>query len=812
MSRAHRNALHETAPVLALGLGLGLAALLGCGQTIPERVEEARLQQELGSWSESVEILRSALEEQPEHPEANLLLGRAQLFLGQPGLAIWPLGTAARAPEFANAARLTLAGAYLQLDQAEQAIEAANRVLTEAEDEEQRLAALRLRAAAHFKAEKWDAALEDIGRILEAVPQDAEARMLRARVQVAAGRAEEAIGTLREIWEDPSLAETQVGAQAGLGLARLYVENLEDPKRAEEHIEALVERFPGHEGVLRYAVGYLTDAGNPERATELLRSALGRAPESLPLRSLFADHLIRQDRAKEAEALLREATELLGTATAWLTLAEFYRHRDRPDEALLAMEEAGELVPGANDYLRFKHAGILADAGKLEEALAMAQEIEEPSYRDVILGRIAYEQGDPKRALELLDEGLRRWPNNAGARHLAGKAALRLGQMDRAVSELREAVRAGPGETDAALELARLRLEQDQPGSALQILSRMLGAINAAPPPPERRLAGLVLVGRAQKAAGRPEAARQTFESLVEEGHPEVAAVELAELAAEQEGPAAAVRVLEDADLSTTDPENEDVLRALAKHLSAAGRTGEALARVDAALEEHPEVASLHDLRARLLVQAGQTEEAEASFRRALEIDAGFGPALVGLAGLAERAGDTDRSIELLDRAAEADPTDPVAAYRAAQLALAGGDVEGAERRLGQTLARDPLHAEASNDLAWILAESGEDLDRALQLAQRASGMSPSPAILDTLGWVRFQRGELPEAVQALEQAHELAPESPSIAYRLGLALAGTGETERARELLRAALDSSAPFPEAAHARERLEQLAAAGS
>jgi len=812
MSRAHRNTLHTMAPVLALGIGLGLATLPGCGQSIPEQVEEARLQQELGSWSESIEILRSVLEAQPEHPEANLLLGRAQLGLGQPGLAIWPLGTAARAPELANAARLALAGAYLQLEQREQAIEAADQVLAGTEDEGQRLAALRLRAAAHFVAKDWDAALEDVGRILEAVPEDADARMLRARVQLEAGRAAEAVGTLREIWEDPPLSGTQVAAQAGLGLARLYAENLEDPKRAEEHLEDLVERFPGHEGVLRYAVGYLTDAGDPERATELLRSAVERAPESLPLRGLFADHLLRQDRAEEAEALLREATELLGTAAAWLALAEFHRQQDRPGEALLAMEEARALVPAANDYLRFKHAGILADAGRLEEAQAMAREIEEPSYRDVILGRIAYEQGDPRRALELLDEGLRRWPNNSGARYLAGKAALRLGQVDRAVAEFREAVRAGPGETDAALELARLRLAQEQPAAALQILSRMLGVANAAPPPPGRRLAGLVLMGRAQRAAGQREAARRTFETLVDLGRPEVAAVELAELAAEEEGPAAAVRVLEEADLSATDPKNEDVLRALAKHLLAAGRAGEALARVEGVLDARPEVASLHDLRARLLAQVGRTEDAEAAFRRALELDPDLGPALAGLAGLADRTGDTDRAIELLDRAAEADPTNPDAVYRAAQLALAGGDAPGAERRLHQTLARDPLHAEASNDLAWILAERGEDLDRALQLAQRASGVSPSPTILDTLGWVRFQREEFPEAVQALEQAHELAPESPSIAYRLGLALASTGETERARELLRAALETSAPFPEAQQARERLEQLAAAGS
>ena len=47
--------------------------------------------------------------------------------------------------------------------------------------------------------------------------------------------------------------------------------------------------------------------------------------------------------------------------------------------------------------------------------------------RDLLRGRLLLARGHPAEALEVLEEGLRVWPDHSVARWLAGTAAERLG-------------------------------------------------------------------------------------------------------------------------------------------------------------------------------------------------------------------------------------------------------------------------------------------------------------------------------------------------------------------------------------------------
>jgi tetratricopeptide (TPR) repeat protein len=171
-------------------LALAVVLLLGCTKAPEEQLAEIRLQQEIGSWEQSIAGLREFLEENPGHPEANLLLGTAQIRLGQPALAIWPLEIAARSPDWANEANIVLGIAYLQVEQYDPALAAADSVLAaQPEDIEQRLQALRLRAAVHLNTKEWEAALENTEQLLSERPDDAEVLLLRANALVLAERA-----------------------------------------------------------------------------------------------------------------------------------------------------------------------------------------------------------------------------------------------------------------------------------------------------------------------------------------------------------------------------------------------------------------------------------------------------------------------------------------------------------------------------------------------------------------------------------------------------------------------------------------------
>jgi tetratricopeptide (TPR) repeat protein len=526
------------------------------------------------------------------------------------------------------------------------------------------------------------------------------------------------------------------------------------------------------------------------------------------MRGILAKHLKQQGSIDDGEAILLEATELQNSPAAWLALAEFRREVGRHEAALEALEKALELVPGVTDYLRFKHAGMLADAGQLDRAAEAANEISDPLYRDLVAGRVAYEQNDPKRALELLDSGLRQWPNNGGARYLAGKAAIALGDVGRGTSEFREALRVDPAGTDAGLELARMQLAQHRHRAALNTLTMM--SRDGRKPPPDRWRNVVVLTARALAAGGQHEAAGKTLDELAK-SDPVLAAVERAGIVAEAEGPEAAIQAIEKSGLDLTQPSSEPALRALCQQLFDAGRGSEALERAEAALAAHPDTALLHDLQGRLLVNAGRKDEARAALEQAIELDPDLAGALAALGEFAASEGDQAQARALFDRAAAAAPGEPAYPYRGAQLRLAEGLTAEAVVLLRETLARDPLYAEANNDLAWLTAESGEDPDLALELARRAERVQESATILDTLGWVYIKRGEYDEAAEALERARELDPQSPSIAYRLSLALVETGGDERARALLREALGRGA-FPEAEQAQQQLDRLASAGS
>ncbi len=790
-------------------LGLGLVMIVGgCAKSVDDQLAEARIQVEIGSYDEAIETLRSLLETEPNHADANLLLGQTQLALGQPALAIWPLELATRSAEQAPVANLALGAAFLQLAQFESALEAVDRTLaTENLALQTRLGALRLLAAIHLEQEDYEAVIADVDQLLEAAPEDPAGLALRANALLGLGRAEEAANAMLEIWNSPSLSESDAAARAGMGLVKVYRNQLDDEERAEAQLTAVLERFPGRRSVMQGAMDYYDRHGKSDEAVAMLRAALDRDPSDFWILGTLAERLADAGRGEEARELVTESVELLDTPSAWMTLALLERKLGNFEEALIALEKTFSMIPGVPDNLMFTHANILADAKQLDRAEEVASGIKEDFYREIVMGRIEFERGNDRKALALLTSGLRRWPNNAGARYLAGKAAMRSGQVDRGIGELREATRVGTGETDAPLDLAKIYLAQGKPKAADSTLRFVTRDGEGPRYWPATRLRAV-----ASWEAGSKDKATQLLEQMAAvDEHKRDAVVTLADLRSRDGGPAVGAGTIQGGKLDLVDPENEPALRALASYLTALGDAEKALAEVDAAVKAHPDFAPFHDLRARVLWNLDRSEDAEKAFDRALEIDPELATAVAGRSALAEARGDLGQARELMARATELDEGNAEFPYTSAQLALMQGDTEGAKQALEETLRRNPFHGNACNDFAWILAEENQNLDRALALAKRARETESSAAILDTLGWVQLRRGEAPDAVVTLEEAHALDPESPSIAYRLGLALSRMGEAERARSLWQEAL-ASGPFPESDAAQDQLAQLDAGAS
>lgn len=807
MSEATQSASARPGRPAAQGRALSCAALFlalawlasGCGGDVEARMAEVRALQDVGQFSASIDELRQILAVSPDLPEATYRLGVALVQTGEPSRAVWALEKAAESREYAIPAALLLASAHFGQHNFEAAIRASDRVL---ELDPERHAALRIRAQANLGAVRLDAALEDAERLIEAYPDEYGTMALYATVLADMQKMEEAKEAHDELKElalasgDPSIAHR--GCLAPAFFAR---DNSKDLVVAEAMFDDCVERFPTNGFVLQEATAFYDERGKRAKATGLLKTAVEQAPDNLSLHSQLSQRLAAQGDVAGAEQVLRDAAQSFDSVGAWDLLAAFYRSTRQYEKALEALDEVIARSAGASDQLNFAKADVLIDLGRYDDAELIAASLEEPTYARLLRGRIELERGNPKKALELFDQGIRAWPNNAGARYLAGAAARQLGDLDRAISELREAVRVDLNATPAAEMLARSYFDNGQYTESLRI-GKM-----AARRPGANRVEIYAVGARSFVELGKYDDARSTLETMAQLPNGKTrSVVELVVVERADKGPAAAIVAVEASGLDLTEPDNAAVLRSYVDVLLADGRSEDALATVDAALAAHPDDASSHALRGAVLTRLEREADARAAFEQALSIDPDLAGGHAGLATLAARGNDLAGAVELFDKAAVLDPNTSAYPYSAAQLALASGDTAGAEKRLREIVRRFATHAGARNDLAWLLAEKDQELDWALELAEAAYRLDPSPEVLDTLGWVRFKRGEMSAAVAALEQASQSRRDSPSIRYRLGVALSKSGDSDRAREELQAAISAGA-FPEAADARRELADL-----
>jgi tetratricopeptide (TPR) repeat protein len=418
--------------------------------------------------------------------------------------------------------------------------------------------------------------------------------------------------------------------------------------------------------------------------------------------------------------------------------------------------------------------------------------------RDLLRGRLLLARGHPAEALEILENGLRVWPDHSVARWLAGTAAERLGDCERAVRECGEAIRNDRGNRDAVLSLLRLLEALGLDEEALATLSRYR---HENPNDPEI----LVQAIRFAHRAGRPQMLEQAVQKLRSlPGNWGVAVAEIAAIGAARGGPAAGAEAIRAARLDLTQPGNGPALGPLVEYLVAAGRSEEALEATQAALASHPEEALFHELRGRALRGRGEPAAAQEAFERALELEPERAPALAQLAELAAEQGDRGAAIALYDRAALADPEDAPYAWGAIELLSASDDGAELERRLEALLARHATHGAAAEFLARRLLE--RDPERAFALARRAVRLRSGPDALVTLGRIQLARGNAESAARSLGASLQLRPDSPSTQYWLGRALAAAENEEGARRALEASL-AQGEFPERQAAQAELARL-----
>ncbi len=726
-----RSARRPWPGVAAALLAAGIAAAsAGCGDPLAE----VRSLQAKGRFEDSLEPLRKLLATDPDSPEVHFRYGVALAQTGRPGLALWSLRKASEAEGWRVPAGLELAAGAIRSANWASAVAAADRVLEADADNVQ---ALLLRAEARI-GEKADPllALADYDRARALEPENLAIRFARTSALILADRIDEAGAEIDALEEAGRKASLDAATLSQFCASRAtFASERGELAAAESLFEGCLESYPAQAVVIEQATEFFDARGAPERSESILRKALEQQPQALGLRSQLAARLRARRDLAGAEAVLRAGLELedrVLRSGAWAALTEHFAGLDEMEQAADAYEQAMQLAkdPPALAVLTF--ADMLVRAGRHERALEVAEDLESDTYRGLIEARVELERGHPERALARFDEVLPSWPDNAGARYYAARAAEQVGDFDRAILEYRQSIRSGANQTEAGLRLANLLLARGAVDDAMIAAGHHA---RAHPLDPEGMRMQMRLVARAKRS--------DQMASLLQElsGTPlwSRAVAARADNLAARLGPKAAIHWIDSAlavDLAS--PRDAELLRSLVVNLAALKQLDRARERVSAALAAHPQTAAYHEIQGLLLEAEGAPpESALAAYTRAVELDPKQARALEALGRLAETRGEVDAALDWYGRAFAADPNRGSPIQRAAALAEASGRPQAAEGRWDALLREHPWDARAALALARLRHERGEAGARTLELARRAlrfGGGAEAAALLAELG------------------------------------------------------------------------------
>ncbi|MBW2397145.1 MAG: tetratricopeptide repeat protein [Deltaproteobacteria bacterium] len=791
---------------IALPIGsMCLSLLVGCQQDSMSLVHEAQALLAGSQPEQALVLLHEASAKDPENAEIRFSIAMALVRLGRSAEALTPLRQAAQSEDFGVQAGIVLASTLAEGHKFEEAMAAADDVLARFPDE---AAALAIKASAAISLHRGDVAVDVVDHMLALQPDSLAFLHLRAIALSEADQLDETVAILDRLMETETEEDPADPARACAALAKIYIgKGMKD--EAAARLGVCKVRFGDTPRFVLALAAMYDELNLRDQAIDVLSEGVEAHPNDGSLRNALGTHLLVADRFEEAEALVSEGLENAADPRRWAALASVRSAAGNLSGAHEAIEQAiGLIDPPAQIHLLML-ADLQLQQGLTDDAAITSARLTETLYRNAIEARILLERGEAAKALELFDTVLPHWPQNASLRVYSALAALDVGDSERAKSDLLQATRRTPGDSDAAIWLARMYFAEGSYLNAARFAERQINQRGPTDPAP------YVLAVRAYRRADQPEQARRMLTAMATVRDGLFAGESIAEagrITAAADGPGAALEVLEqranEAGLDLGDPNAEPVLIEVFQQLASAGRLDEAKRRASALIAEHPDRPNLLMISGRVALLQGNVEEADGLFARALELEPGHPGSLAGQSLVCLEQGDVAGASEAMDRAWQA-AHHPEHGYMAARLRLDLDDFEGARDRFLGLLKVHPDNAAAANDLAWFFAERGEQLDRARKLAELAARLAPGAEVLDTLGYVQLKQGEAAAATDTFRQIIDRWPEYSTARYHLALALEASGQGEEARQALEAALET--PFPESEQARALLSRLSESG-
>jgi tetratricopeptide (TPR) repeat protein len=675
------------------------------------------------------------------------------------------------------------------------------------------------RGQQYLAQDKLEKARVEFADALQIAPNDAEARFL-------SGRVAEKLGDLRAAGSlyQGALDVNPDHVQACVSLARLYLQtgspekalglvepllgrHPDDPDlltargaaRAQRQegaaaladVQRAVQLAPAHEAAVSVLAVLYQQAGQPERAVELLTTTLKRLPNSGELHRMLAQLYLAEGDNRLAEEQLRQVVQSSPRQLApRLQLAAFFIRGQRLDEAERTLKEA-TTAGSDGDEAKLLYADFLATHRSLAQAESTLRDLiaQDPRNYDLRLGLGAMQQraGAAKdavatyRGVIAADSG---GPKGYAARDRIAAIDAGSGNYEEAFALIGEALRGNPRDDDALTLRGNIRLARGDPLGAIADLRAVLR---------DQPLAVPILrsLARAHLANGESGIAEENLRAARAAAPGDVAVrVDLAQLLARTRRGDEAVALLEETVKLTPDASGTPARVALVQAYLAKADFAAARTAATDLQTLRPELAIGSHLAGLVAQQQKRPEDAQREFEHALQLQPLASDTLAALARLELERGQRAQAFALVQDAVQRAPDSAPIRNLLGELFVADQNYREALTTLSEAVRLAPSWWVPYRNLATAQFAANNPAG-ALAAYQAGVKATAEPTLVIELAAVYERQGRIDDAIQQYETLHQRNPNLELAANNLAMLLV-TYRTDQAS--LDRARDLSAPF------------------
>jgi tetratricopeptide (TPR) repeat protein len=468
-------------------------------------------------------------------------------------------------------------------------------------------------------------------------------------------------------------------------------------------------------------------------------------------------------------------------------------------------------TPDQAATLRKKMVELLAVQGKTAEAIDIASRLVQENPKDpesralrAALRLRGSKKEELQEALKEFNAVLPEMPNNPVLRYNMGEAHLALGDMDKAIVQLGEAIKNRPAYVPPKLSLGRIYLIKGEFAKAQQLADEVLKTN------PNLVMAH-ILKAASLMGVNDFKAARTELTDLLKQksdyrdAQYMLAQVNMLDRKADaaEEGFRGLVKVGDMRGVFGL----VDVMLMTKRHEQAAQMLQKEMDRPEAAKNA---IYARALRRASAMVAVAQGKHADAiplyealvkESPEALDLQSQLGDAYL-------RADKPDLAFQAFQKVRQAMPTDPNPVLYMAMALQKQNKIVEAQPLYEQIIKMSPDNAIALNNRAYYLMENDGDLEQALTFAQRAKQRMPNnPDVADTLGLVYYKKKLSDDAIKIFQGLVNQKPGHVTWRLHLAMAYEQKGDKLQARRECEAALRNKPTSDEERKIRDLMGKL-----